>query len=369
MTYTVNEAVPHIANFEFKAYIVSDDFLKSYMLDDTIAIEGQEIEAKFVEERLSYYIYLYKGDLNGYNILGIFNQIDTKKSYKTCAVTTIAKIQNAKTLIAPYKYHNYTIQGMNKKVFMLEETCEGCDVFEISIGEGILQKEHKNYYIQYSIELDNDYPTYTNGSEIVFIEESNEYGFKRHVVSIDSTQYGKIILFSVYLEAKEGYELKEEDSISLMIKYKTVKSKEELIQYEFNPKLSAKKERYNEKITAEFVKNIPSSINSLVFIISSYKDLFESVDDLRTINQYNDGQTEKQETNTKELFFSSKYTKEYFRSENYIINLIVKFEIPETGEEIYYSYDPVYLSETPIILPNEIQNSFNYTVIAQDIIT
>ena len=79
-----------------------------------------------------------------------------------------------------------------------------------------------------------------------------------------------------------------------MIKYKTVKSKEELIQYEFNPKLSAKKERYNEKITAEFVKNIPSSINSLFFIISSYnKDLFESVDDLRTINQYNDGQTEK----------------------------------------------------------------------------
>ena len=155
-----------------------------------------------------------------------------------------------------------------------------------------------------------------------------------------------------------------------MIKYKAVKSKEELIQYEFNPKLSAKKERYNEKITAEFVKNIPSSINSLFFIISSYnKDLFESVDDLRTINQYNDGQTEKQETNTKELFFSSKYTKEYSRSENYIINLIVKFEIPETGEEIYYSYDPVYLSETPIILPNEIQNSFNYTVIAQDIIT
>ena len=89
------------------------------------------------------------------------------------------------------KFKDSSIIGLKEKTFLLETSCDGCDVFQIDIGKGVRTKEQEQqYYLDYAIEKYTENPTYLNDTDITIIEDKDEKGISTHLLSIDSTAIG-----------------------------------------------------------------------------------------------------------------------------------------------------------------------------------
>ena len=80
-------------------------------------------------------------------------------------------------------------------------------------------------------------------TEIKRISDIKEKGFTSYIVSMNSEEHGNKILLSLFFIQKEDYTLSIDDTISFMIKYKTAKTKEELINFDFSNEISVTKTR------------------------------------------------------------------------------------------------------------------------------
>ena len=119
--------------FDLVAYLVTNDFIKVYFGKPTIEITGTQLQLKYDEEK-KLYLLIYAEKEEATNILFKLNKSKTNTKEYTSAVININTVSEfiAETLI-PLKYLDTLIKGTTKITYLLEETCELCNYFEIDI--------------------------------------------------------------------------------------------------------------------------------------------------------------------------------------------------------------------------------------------
>ena len=233
VSFTADSTAVDQNDFVVKGYIVTSSLINEYLIEQQRQIEGEEIEVRYQEENKNYIASLVSGGANrNFLLVKISKSESNTKEYSTCEINTNAVGKFSYQTIDPYKYSYFTLNSFDKITFELKSTCSLCDVFEIDIDEEILTKS--NYYIGHSIEKYAEIPKFVNGTEIKRISDIKEKGFTSYIVSMNSEEHGNKILLSLFFIQKEDYTLSIDDTISFMIKYKTAKTKEELINFDFS---------------------------------------------------------------------------------------------------------------------------------------
>ena len=220
-SFTADDQIPSLDEFTVDAYLVTNSFLRQYTINPQLEIEGTKEELHYNEESKKYEINFFKSGYYGSHLFfKIAKSKSNTKEYSTAIISTNAKIKDIYQKLEPLIYQKTNLTGAEMKTFLIETTCEGCDIFYLEIGKGIFTKEQEDkFYIDYAIEKYSDYPVFKNGTEILFMKDTEEKGISSHLFSINSTSIGKKLLISFYLKEKGDYTILSTDTIPLMIKY------------------------------------------------------------------------------------------------------------------------------------------------------
>ena len=343
--------------FASDVYIVKEDFIRKYMKDPTILIEGEKIEPQYIEQNHTIMVNNYNSDVNLHygDYLFIRNrQIAAEPvTYTQALINYFAFIDTNYRLVDQNRYrYNYLQPDKKLHCYRLIRDIEDNHIFEFELEESPKKKSEPVIELKYSFEKYKDYPKLVTEKEFNIKSTTRVNGKTLIIIEVDPIIPDPIIFA---ITPKDG---STTQNLPYVIKYRTVQTMEELIKYDYNTEVSFSGENLQGTIsfyeiftTEEQTKNLKSAI----YTARLYKESDFNKKDLESI--YDQEQKGIEPLWVASAEYIGKYTKEkvsvpitFTEKGEYIINVVGHF-VTKFDDELSLSLSPssmtIYVEAQP----------------------
>ena len=334
-----------------EAYIVKGDFIKKYMTDPLIEIEGEKMEVSYDTQFDGFIVHYFNTDTKLHENDFIFIKVKLTEQNKP-------EYTHAVTLYTVQFEYNYPEMEMNKyqykeltdakkdETFRLNKEIEEHNIFVVEIAEEPKGNNYPLYKVDYSLEEYKDLPTYK--TDVTIRKDTIENG--KHLIIAEYTGTSPLLLTLLARAHSETTTLTQ--PLKYIVKYKTFKSFDDVPKYSYIHKITSDISELEVSITFNEIITKSESVLSGDYIVEvfNFRDIpkSESIETIYTksslsILSKSFAPTFDTKPVTYTLTLPSNSTDVY-------INIIGAF-ILDSNEEIYLSYTPIVVKQKSQKLP------------------